>query len=334
MRQFASVRYFIVAAILTCCQVLAQDRPATQPSHQAVIWEDPGDIRSRNLFYGPGGKKDEPHGPLTFVKEDMHGHNPKFDVEDEDGKKWRAKMGPESQAEPVASRLLWAVGYFSNENYFVHDLQVKKLPPHLKRGQSFVVLPDHVKDVRLQRHPRHEKKAGNWNWKHNPFVGTRELNGLRVMMALIGNWDLNDDNNAIYEDENGSGEQFYEVTDVGTAFGPAGPRYRDKGSKNNFRAYRKTKFISKVTPEYVDFSFPHLPPLLHIFSIPVYAHNISIHWIGRHIPRADAKWIGSLLAQLTPEQIRDAFRAGGYSPEQVEAFAAVVEKRINELKQL
>lgn len=30
----------------------------------AVLWRDPGDIATRNLFYGPGGQKDQPHVPL------------------------------------------------------------------------------------------------------------------------------------------------------------------------------------------------------------------------------------------------------------------------------
>ena len=37
-----------------------------------------------------------------------------------------------------------------------------------------------------------------------------------------------------------------------------------------------------------------------------------MEWIGRGIPGADAHWIGDLLGQLTPVQIRDAFRSGGF----------------------
>jgi hypothetical protein len=42
--------------------------------------------------------------------------------------------------------------------------------------------------------------------------------------------------------------------------------------------------------------------------------------------------MGSLLAQLSPEQIRDAFRAGGYSPQEIEAYSRVVEQRIAQLQ--
>src|SRR5205807_823541 len=160
-----------------------------------------------------------------------------------------------------------------------------------------------------------------------------EFNGIRVMMALLDNWDLKDENNAIFEGKNSS-VKFYGVTDVGSTFGQPGRGYTDESSKNNLKAYRKAKFISKLTPTYVDFAFPRLPPLLYIFALPYYVQEIRVRWVGKHIPRSDAKWVGSLLAQLSPEQIRDAFRACGYSPAQVEAYAKVVQRRIEELNRL
>jgi hypothetical protein len=180
--------------------------------------------------------------------------------------------------------------------------------------------------------PEGEKKTANWNWKHNPFVGTREFNGLRVMMALLGNWDLKDENNAVYRNKDGSEE--YLVTDVGTAFGPSGDRFTEAGSKNNLKAYRSAKFIAKVTSTHVDFNFPRVPPLIYIFDVPHFFHQISMRWVGNRVPRADAKWVGSLLAQLSEQQIEGAFRAGGYSSEQATAFTQVVEARIAELNRL
>jgi hypothetical protein len=125
---------------------------------------------------------------VEFVGEDLNGTNPKFDVRDSNDKKWRVKLGSEAQPEVGASRLLWAVGYTTNEDYFVRQLQVRKMPARLHRGQKLVGRGGTVLNVRLQRHPEHEKKVGDWNWRHNPFYGTREFNGLRVMMALIRNW--------------------------------------------------------------------------------------------------------------------------------------------------
>jgi hypothetical protein len=54
----------------------------------------------------------------------------------------------------------------------------------------------------------------------------------------------------------------------------------------------------------------------------------------RNVPRADARWIGELLKQLSPDQIADAFHAAGYTPEQVSAYTQKVSERIDELTKL
>src|SRR5450755_4206211 len=99
-----------------------------------VLWREPTDITSRSLMYGPGGMEHQPHGTLTFVKEDMEGTNPKFIVRGEDGVKWKLKLGSEAKPETVVSRLLWAAGYFASEDYFLRDVQVKNMPSHPHRG--------------------------------------------------------------------------------------------------------------------------------------------------------------------------------------------------------
>src|SRR4029077_18425504 len=72
----------------------------------AVLWRNPTDIASRNLFYGPGGESHLPEGSFTFVEEDLDGSNPKFVVRDQDGVKWKVKLGLEARPETVASRLV------------------------------------------------------------------------------------------------------------------------------------------------------------------------------------------------------------------------------------
>jgi len=84
----------------------------------------------------------------------------------------------------------------------------------------------------------------------------------------------------------------------------------------------------------VDFESPSRPTLIESVNIPVYMRRLDLRWIGRRIPRDDAKWMGQVLAQLSPEQIRDAFRAAGYSAQEVEEFAAVVQDRIARLNAL
>jgi ribonuclease I len=47
-----------------------------------------------------------------------------------------------------------------------------------------------------------------------------------------------------------------------------------------------------------------------------------------------ARWMGERLAQLSDDQIRDAFRAANYSAAEIETLAKAVRARINELAAL
>jgi hypothetical protein len=173
---------------------------------RALLWTIPEDIASRDLFYGRGGHKNKPHGFYVFLKEDLNGTNPKFDVRDGNGIEWKVKLGLEAKPEIAASRLVWAVGYITSEDYYLPTIRVENMPLHLHRGQEMVSPDGSIADVRLKRFPDHMKKLGTWQWSGNPFAGTREFNELRVMMALINNWDLKDSNTAILKpDHTGNG---------------------------------------------------------------------------------------------------------------------------------
>jgi hypothetical protein len=54
----------------------------------------------------------------------------------------------------------------------------------------------------------------------------------------------------------------------------------------------------------------------------------------RGIPDVHARWIGSLLAQLTDEQLRDAFRAARYDEATMEGYIKTLRDRINQLTRL
>lgn len=306
-----------------------------------LLWADPQDISSRNLFYGPGGMDDQPpEGKYTFIEEDLNGTNPKIVVKDQNGVKWTVKLGAEAKPEIAATRLTWGIGYFANEDYFLHDLKVDGLPAHLQRGQSMIAADGAMHDVRLKRHLPDEKKVANWEWRGNQFSGTRELNGLRVLMAVINNWDLTDENNGIFvektQDSAGtkSAEQIYMVSDLGSTFGRGRETWPLRIGRGDLHAYRHSKFITKMTPEYVDFFVPTRPSWFYLFMPPEFVSKLHLRWIGRRVPRSDAKWLGQQLGRLSPDQIRDAFRAAGYSPAEVEEFAGAIRLRISALEEL
>jgi len=318
----------------------AQERLTTDRAHAAVaphsvIWIDPGDISSKNLLYGSGGKENLPSPPLTFEQEDAKGSNPKFDARDQNGTKWKVKLGVEARPETVATRLLWAVGYLTDDDYLVSRIKVEHLPRRW-RGHKLVKEGDELVDARLKHRPSHTEKDKEWHWRKNPFTGTREFNGLRVMMSLINNWDLKDENTATYEEKDGD-RKLYLVSDLGASFGSIGYRLGPGRGKGNLDDFKRSKFITHRDKDYVNFSSPAhstVIGILGIFSLPNFVTRMRLRWIGRHIPRNDAKWIGGLLGQLKPNQVEHAFRSAGYSETEIQTYAAVIEKRIAELESL
>lgn len=337
MQRFSSVWKTVLVLLFLSISITAEAQKHNKQKAaekaadlQAVIWRDPGNISALNLVYGAGGSEHapDPNGTYTFDKEDMSGTSPKFDVKDEKGVKWRIKLGQEPQAETAATRLLWAAGYFVDEDYYLPEIKVQALPK-LRRGQNFVAEGGIVHGARLERKDKKIKKIGQWDWFKNPFVGTKELNGLRVMMSLLNNWDLKDLNNSIYVVDS---EKRYLVSDAGATFGKTGNSI--SRSKSDLKGYEESKFIEKEKSDEVDFEMHSRPFLLTAVNVPNYHGRTKMEDVTKHIPRADAKWLGQLLGQLSEDQIRDCFRAAGYSPDEVEGYSKEVQKRIAALNAL
>ena len=292
---------------------------------QSVLWRHPTDIRTRNLSLGPGGQSLRPQGPFRFIKEDRDGSNPKFVVQDRRGVQWKVKLGEEARPETAATRLLWAAGYFADVTYYHPRLQVNGLPK-LRRGQKYVS-GNVVSGARLELVDKSVKKVDDWSWFENPFVGSREFDGLRVMMALMNNWDLKEVNNAIYA--RGRGELRYVVSDLGATFGKTGSDW--SRSKGDLEDYLESRFIDDVETSKVDLVMHSRPPILYAAAIPYYRQRTKMTQVAKDIPRQHARWIGQLLVQLSDRQIRDAFLGAGYSPGESRAYAAKVRERINQL---
>ncbi len=320
----------LVSTGMFAAQKKHEPQKDTASNMPEVIWRDPGDISSLDLIHGIGGAADapDPNAVYTFVEEDMNGTSPKVRVKDEKGVEWKAKMGAEPQAETAATRLLYAAGYFVDEDYYVAEIKVANLPK-LKRGQNFNFYGA-LHGVRLEKKIKGQKDLGNWDWFKNPFVGTREFNGLRVMMSLLNNWDLKEVNNDIYEI---NGERRYVVADVGATFGKTGdPMTR---SKSDPKGFEKSKFIEKEEKGgYVDFVLHSRPSIFAAVDAGNYKERSEMEKITKHIPHDDARWLGERLSHLTDEQIRDCFRSAGYTADEVEEYTRVIKDRIAELNAL
>ena len=274
----------------------------------AVLWRQPANISRRDLFLGPGGSEMRPDlRRLTFIKEEKGGYSKKYRVRDASGREWVAKIGKEAQSETSAVRLLWGLGYETEVNYLVPVVQIP--------GKGT------FRNVRFEARPDNVKRVEGWRWKRNPFSGTREFQGLKIMMALINNWDLKDSNNEIlHVKESGGDELRYIISDLGATFGHAsGPLFfwRINRSRSNPEKFARTKFFEKVKN-----------------------NRVRLHYVGKNsglfkdISVDDAIWMGRLLSQLSDQQIRDAFRAANYTPGQINLLARTIRARSLELTSL
>lgn len=299
----------------------------------AVLWRNPGNIRNRDLYYGPGSKALAPAPPFRFVKEVKEGGMPKFDVEDARGVKWRVKLGPEAQAETAASRLVWAAGYNAEESYYLGRARIDGLRK-LSRGQKYVD-GDSVRGARFEPRRENVKRGKEWGWSKNPFKNTREINGLKTMMVLLNNWDAFKKNNRVIHDKD-SGEAKYTVTDLGATLGAVGG-IGGRRSKGNVQDFARRGLVSKVEGEQVKFNYDVKPKKLGLLSIvypPYFFRQRKATNTMRKVPVSDAAWIGSQLAQLSDSQLRDSFRAAGYDRATTEAYVRTLRSRINELNRL
>lgn len=305
-----------------------------------ITWRDPGDIPALDLRFGPGSAADAPVGPFTFVAEDSAGESPKFKVTDAKGTTWSVKMGVEAQAETVVSRLVWSMGYFAEEAYYLDRIEVKNLPK-LKRGQEFVENKTFVRGVRLEPRREHITRGETWDWEQNPFVGTRELNGLKVLMVLVANYDTSVRNNSIFtvrDPQTGNTEVRYIVSDVGCTLGKIGGM-GGKRSKNNLSDFVANKFILGVENGVVKFDYDTTPKGAGGFFAKMFSPGYGSRQAKKEramstAPVADARWIGSMLSRLSDEQLRDAFRAANYDQATMEGFVKVLRERINQLAKL
>jgi len=327
-------------SLLVSQNVSPQPKRASNSNNSAgtpILWRNPGNVSSRNLFYGPGSPKLAPVAPFTFIKEKKSGESPKFVVRDARGEQWTVKLGPEAQAETVSTRLVWAVGYFAEEAYYFDEVPINGLPA-LSRGRDYVT-GEIVQGARFEPERATMISGSSWDWRKNPFDDTRELSGLKVLMILLNNFDARSGNNRIIYANGARGrEARYYVTDLGATLGRAGGLGGTR-TKNDLADFLSTKFVRGVDERdgVVEFDYDTRPKGLGNLSVlqPFYYRSqVNKEKAMRGIPVAHARWIGSLLNQLSDQQFRDAFRAAGYSDSVQDSYVAALRERINQLSHL
>ena len=287
-----------MALLAIACSL--NERPTVDPSRMAQLWEPPTDLQQRNLMLGVGGSKNapDPNELYEFKDEKAVGTQPGYDVKDSKGREWSVKLGPEARPEVAVSRLVWAVGYHQPSVYYLPRWTLVRDGKRIPQTGARFRLDD-------------TKNLGEWSWRKGPFLNTRPLAGLFVLMVMVNNWDIKSQQNALYrmKDDDAVPRERYMVKDLGASLGrtawPVG------GSKADATGFEEEPFIERVEGNRVRFAFQGSwlePQLL------------------RSITPADVRWTSELLSRLTPKQWSDAFRAAGFSEAEGNRY-------INRLKQ-
>lgn len=313
------VKKIILVVLLLSFPVTAlaqkkEKKPA--PTGEKVLWREPTDIESRDLFNGPGGEAMKPDlSRVTFLKDQAGGgFSINYRVRDGSGKTWVAKLRSEAQSETAAVRLMWALGYVTEINYLVPCIKIEGVPAAgVKKceGGGFA-------NVKFEARPAEVKRLENWLWADNAFSGTKEFQGMIVLMSLMNNWDLKDDNNRVLYVPKGAGggpELQYIISDLGATFGKTGGFI--SRSRNKPEDYAKAKFVEGVEGGRVKFAYSGKNSGL--FS------SVTVE---------QAKWIAGWLARLSDKQLSDAFRAANYSTDEVQLLTNATRARINQLANL
>ena len=289
--------------------------PSTAPTTigKPVLWEDREDISKLDLYYGIGSEEEMPKPPFQFKEEDTTGTNPKIKVIDANGVKWNIKFDEEVHAEIAASRIVWACGYMVEESYFVPSGQVRGVTK-LSRAAKFVRQGSFTQGLFEKRPDNVARRKNPWSWGSNPFSGTKEMSGLILVNVLLCNWDAKDSNNSILGmyDDDGHVKEWYTVADWGGSFGKMGGF--TSHSKWDLDKFAKQPFIDGVSGNTVKLN---------------YSGKMSA---SSNVPLEHARWFARIIAQLTDDQLRQAFKAAGATAAETEGFTAQLRRKINELK--
>lgn len=293
-------------ALAACTAPAIKSTLPGPPNEQqmAQLWIRPD--AERDLFHGVGGEglAPDPSAKYTVIEIKRGGFSRGYTVVGPGDREWSAKFPPEAGTEVVASRLFWGIGYHQPPIYLLDKWTAEKATsPNPQLPARF----------REKKPDLHGLDAGDsWSYYQNPFVGTRQLNGLLVLQAMLGNSDLKEAQNVIYslEREHERARRWYVARDLGQTFGRTGVIDAPRG---DIEVFEQTPFIRGVENG-----------------------RVRLEYTGRHrslfenIRPADVRWICERLDTLTDRQWQDAFRAGGIDRQTADRFIRRMKQKIAE----
>ena len=290
------------------------------------LWRDPR-RKGVDMRWGPGGREGAPVPPFAFVEEHLSGSQPCVAVRDAKGRLWRVKWGHEARPEAFAARLAHACGYFAEVTHFVASGAIEGAAG-LTRAGDCIGAGGRFAEARFEREDRSVRmifEEHSWAWNDNPFLGTPQLSGLKVLVMLLSNWDTKDrrdvargSNTAIFEHRVAGlrREARYLITDWGGAMGKWGASIVSRGrwDPEGFEA-QTPGFVTGVEDGLVRFG---------------YAGQRTAD-VAEGIPVEHVRWFHALIDRLTEAHLREGLLASGATDDEAARFARAIRDRIDQL---
>jgi hypothetical protein len=317
--------------IIGCTVPFAAAAKAKQhAAADSIIWQAPRD--AVDLAYGPTGIGGAPRPPFRLEHEDLSGTTAKLTVKDAAGRTWSVKFGPEAHASPFSAHFAAACGYIVETEYYVARGRITHVH-NLQRAAEFIGPGGAFEEARFQLRSKSPKflKGNNWAWSSNPFLGTHEFNGLRILMMLLSNWDAKDARNfpdvgqrskyadsnlAIFEIHGRPHRYEYFVSDWGETLGKW-------GSIPLLRGGWDSEAYARQTPAFVRG-----------------IHDGVIQWgyggtngrdVARDIRVSDVRWLLPYLHRITDAQIRRGLEYSGATRAEADLWQRAIRDRIRQL---
>ena len=290
------------------------------------IWREPSVADAADLRFGPGGRDGVPVPPFRFVEEHFSGSQPCVGVRDARDRLWRVKWGHEARPEAFAVRVAAACGYFAEVTHYLSSGRIAGIQ-NLARARQCIADDGRFEDARFELEDRSVRMLfdeHSWAWNDNPFVGTRQLAGLKILNMLISNWDTKDrrdvargSNTAIFEVRSRWGrEARYLITDWGGAMGRWGSNIVSRGRWDPAGFAAQTPdFVTDVRDGFVNFGY----------------QGQRTSEIARDVTVEHAAWFYRYARRLTEPALRQALLACGATDDEADVFARSIVDRIQQL---
>ena len=315
------------ALLLALNLSMAIEPSMVETDRRLLIWSDPRPMTIADWIWGPGGEGQAPRPPFRFVSENLGGTNPKINVRDSRGALWIVKFGGEVHTDTFSARFLNAVGYFAEPTYFVPSGTISGVTG-LKRAKPFVSKDGHFRRARFRLRDDSTLAYAedfHWSWNANPFLGSHQLNGLKILMMLLSNWDSKDardgdgSNTAVFLQRGSKPTTYlYSFFDWGASLGSWGGFFRrDKWDASAYQQQTRY-FVREVQDGRIVWGYRC-------------KHRRDI---TSGIMLSDVRWLLPYLSRISDDELRAGFIASGATVAGAERFTRSIRNRIGRMERI